>query len=74
MAKVYEFPVKKELPDHMKQRLDKIAKAYVELLNDVYDDITRDVTDETDLSELTEIMLVAYFDAIEKAIEELDEG
>lgn len=74
MAKVYAFPVKKELPEDLKGRLDKIAKAYVELLSDVYKDVASSAVNEEDMAELTEVMIMAYMEAIEKAIEELGEG
>ena len=74
MAKVYAFPVKKELPEEMLKRLNEIAKAYVILLNDVYVELVSDVTNGEEVAELTEVMFYAYIDAVEKAIAELEES
>ena len=73
MAKVLAFPVKKELPEEMKQRLNEIAKQYVKLMNEAYEEMMSDVTDEKELGELTELMLYEYIGAVEKAIVELEE-
>ena len=74
MAKVYAFPVKKEIPEDMMQRLDEIAKTYVQLLNDVYDELIGTAKNSEEMNEVTELLLVAYFDSVRKAVDELDEG
>lgn len=74
MAKVYAFPVKKELPEEMIKRLNGIAKMYVKLMNDVFEEMTIDVTNEKELNEITELLLLEYIAAVEKAIEELEES
>ena len=74
MAKVYAFPVKKQISEEMKQKLYDLAKEYVNLLNDVFEELTDDVTDEDEMVEVTELMLMAYLDAVGKAIDELEES
>lgn len=74
MAKILAFPVKKELPEEMKQRLNGIAKMYVKLMNDVFVDMTVDVTDDKEVTEITEMLLLEYLGAVEKAIEEMNES
>ena len=74
MAKVLAFPVNKELSEEVKQRLNEIAKLYVQLMNEVYDETIGDVKDEKEVAELAELMLYEYMAAIEKAIAELEES
>ena len=74
MAKVLEFPVKKELSEETKQRLYVIAKQYVSLMNEVYEETMSDVTDDKEIGELAELMLYEYIGSVEKAIAELGES
>lgn len=74
MAKILTFPAKKEIPEEMKQRLNEIAKLYVKLMNEVYEEMMDDATDEKEMGELAELMLYEYLGSVEKAIAELGEG
>ena len=74
MAKVYAFPVKKDLPEHLKERLNEIAKLYVKLMSEVYEEMVDDISDEKEVGEFAELMLYEYISSVEKAIAELDEG
>lgn len=72
MTKVLAFPVKKQLSEELKQRLHEIAKQYVMLMNDVYEEMKSDADSDEELGELAELMLYEYVAAVEKAIIELD--
>lgn len=72
MAKVLAFP-KLKLSDEHELKLYNLAKTYVSLLNDVFEELTGDVTDEDEMNEVMELMLYAYLNAVEKAIDELEE-
>ena len=73
MCKVYEFPVKKEIPKKFEERLDKLATEYVnvmvELVNDLYGD--NEPTEE-DYQEFMELIAFAYAKSLEKAYNELE--
>lgn len=72
MAKVLAFP-KLKLSDEQELKLYDLAKTYVNLLNDVFEELTDDVTDEEEMNNVMELMLYAYLNAVEKAIDELEE-
>ena len=72
MAKVLKFPVKKELPKELEERLHSIAKLYVGLLNEVLVAVSDDVTDEEEFDEVTNLMLNSLIEGVLKAIEEVN--
>ena len=74
MAKVLKFPVKKELPKELEERLHSIAKLYVGLLNEVLVAVSDDVTDEEEFDEITNLMLNSLIEGVLKAIEEVNES
>lgn len=68
MAKVLEFPVKKELPKEVRDRLHEIAALYVKLLNDTLHDVCDDIDDEEELNRTTDLMLNALIEGVLEAI------
>ena len=73
MAQVYMFPEKKKLPKGMEERLNEIAKEYVEAL---FATLTiMSVTDQSpeNLDEIHELVSDTYAKALEKAVDELRE-
>lgn len=74
MAKVLEFPVKKELPKEVEDRLHEIAALYVKLLNDTLHDVCDDIDDEEELNRTTDLMLNALIEGVIEAIANMNES
>lgn len=72
MCIVYEFPMKKEFPKELEERLNEATKAYVEIMAETLDVLYDGEPTEEDYEEYMEIMLNAYLQALTKAIDELD--
>lgn len=71
MAKVYEFPMKKELPKDIEERLYKIAEAYVDVVSDAINALTDEfVYNDSELAEVSALVTAAFVDGITKAVEE----
>ena len=70
MCKVYEFPMKKELSDELKKRMDKITKEYVGLMNETLENLYGENVTEEDYEEFQEVIMVAFLESLEKAIDE----
>lgn len=73
MAKVYTFPIKKELPDEMKDTLGMLAKTYVNLLNAAFKELSSEMPSDQELNEIKDMVIIEYACALEKAIDELEE-
>ena len=71
MTKVYGFP-KKKLPKEIEDRVFEVAKAYVITLKEAAEDLCYDPWDEDELFEITELVLNAYAEGLEIAIDELE--
>lgn len=74
MAKVLEFPVKKELSEEVKNRLHEIATLYVTLLDDTLNDVCEGVTDPKEYEEMTNLMLGALLEGVIEAIDNMNES
>ena len=70
MAKVLNFPVKKQIPEEMKKKLYEVAKAYVKVMDEACACLCGDDPSNEDLSEIMGEVLIAYLGAVERAIEE----
>lgn len=73
MAKVYTFPIKKELPDEMKDTLGMLAKTYVKLLNTAFKELTSEMPSDQELDEIKDMIIIEYACALEKAMNDLEE-
>lgn len=71
MCKVYEFPVAKKLPQELEERLEKLAKDLVELIDDSMEYFSDEDTSDEELAEIAEALMGVYSKAIANAIEEL---
>ena len=71
MCKVYEFPMKKELSAELKNRMDKITKDYVDLMNETVENLYGENVTAEDYEEFQEVIMVAFLESLEKAIDEL---
>ena len=74
MAKVYEFPMKKELPVEIEERLYKIAKEYVAAVSDAVTALTDEYKyDKSEMEAVDKLVTTAFIDGITKAVMELDD-
>lgn len=71
MCKIYEFPKAMKLPEELEKKLQRSAKDYVEILNEIVQYFEDEYSTDDDLLEIMETMLTVYVEAIEKAIVEL---
>lgn len=72
MCKVYEFPVKKVIPEEVKEELQRSATEYVKTINDVLAKMVTDETTEEEYVEISGMILEAYLEAIVNAVVEYD--
>ncbi len=72
MCKVYEFPVAKKLPQELEERLEKLAKELVELIDDSIEYFLDEDASDEELAELGEALMGVYSEAIANAVEELE--
>lgn len=74
MAKVLAFPVKKELPKEVEERLLEAAKVYIGVLDELLTDLRNKFPDDEDYNEMTELMLGALIEALLGAVAEKAES
>ena len=72
MGEVLKFPQKKELPKAMEEEFHKIAKNYMEVLYAAFEYFKDECETREDMDEVNDLVVSAYADGIEKAINELD--
>lgn len=71
MCKVYEFPIKKELPKDLEERLDKAVREFVLIMSESLDTLYGDEPTEEEYNEFMEMIVVIYMELLEKAVDEL---
>ena len=71
MCKVYEFPMKKELPKEMEERLDKVVREFVSIMSESLDTLYGDDPTEEEYANFMELLVIAYMELLEKAVDEL---
>lgn len=74
MAKVLAFPVKKELPKEVEERLLEAAKVYIGVLDELLTDLRNKFPNDEDYNEMTELMLGALIEALLGAVAEKAES
>ena len=72
MCKVYEFPVKKEIPEEVKEVLQESATEYVKTINKIVGMLVDEDTTEEEYFEMSGKVLEAYLEAIIKAVAEYE--
>lgn len=72
MCKVYEFPVKKELPEDVKELIQESANEYVKTINEVLEMLVTEDTTEEEYFELSKIVLETYLESIIKSVAEYE--
>ena len=68
MAKMYEFPTKKELPEVIKETLYDIATAYVDVLDYALLTVASEDPSLEELDELREMIMDELADALDSAM------
>jgi hypothetical protein len=71
MCKVYEFLTKKEFPENLEERLDKVVRELVTIMNEGLDNLYGDEPTEEEYADFMDSMVIAYNELLEKAIHEL---
>lgn len=69
MAKVLKFPVKKELPKKVEERLKEAAEVYINVLDELLTDLRNDFADDKEYNEMTELMLGVLLESLFGAVE-----
>lgn len=72
MCKVYEFPVKKELPEDVKEMIQESANEYVKTINEALEMLVTEDTTEEEYLELSKIVLETYLESIIKSVAEYE--
>ena len=73
MAKVYVFPKKKELPEHIKEEVFEIGRCYVKTLHEALTVTSSDNPTQEELGEITLLVQTAFAQGIGAAIAEFEE-
>lgn len=71
MCKVYEFPVKKQLPEEVEKGLQKLAKDYIQLMDKALKMFDEDDLTEEDFNDFMEQVILIYAEATANAIDEV---
>ena len=74
MAKVYEFPKQTQLPQEVKECLYEIANAYVKTLNYAFTILSSDNPTNAELKEIQELVVLAYAEGLDKAVNNMEES
>lgn len=72
MCTVYEFPVKKQLPKELEERLVKVSEEYVKIMAEALEILYDGNPTQENYDEYMELMLTSYLDAFAKAVDELE--
>ena len=73
MAKVYEFPVKKQLTEEQVERLYEVAEDYITVLNDILGTLNDEELTNNGMDELAELVANTYAEGMINAIEKMGE-
>lgn len=71
MCKVYEFPMKKELPKDLEERLNKVVQEFVSIIGESLDALYGDDPTEKEYNEFMEMVIMIYMELLEKAVDDL---
>ena len=72
MCKVYEFPVKFEIPEEVQAKIDMAARDYVKFVNESVDAVTYPDMSFDEFQEAAGTILGAYINAIINAVAEYE--
>ena len=71
MCKVYEFPMKKEFPKDLEERLNKAVQEFVIIMNESLVALYGDDPTEEEYADFMDMMVITYMGLLEKAVDEL---
>ena len=71
MCKVYEFPMKKEFPKDLEERLNKAVQEFVIVMNESLVALYGDDPTEEEYADFMDMMVITYMGLLEKAVDEL---
>lgn len=71
MCKVYEFPMKKELPKDLEERLNKAVREFVSIMSESLDVLYGDNPTEEEYTNFMNLLVITYMELLEKAVDEL---
>lgn len=71
MCKVYEFPMKKELPKDLEERLNKAVREFVKIMSESLDTLYGDDPTEEEYADFMDLLVMTYMELLEKAVDEL---
>mgnify|MGYP003289393755 CR=1 FL=1 len=74
MAKILEFPIKKQLSEKVEELIHETAEAYIRTLNYALTVMSSDHPSQEELQEIHELVMVAYAEGIDKAIKKIEKG
>ena len=74
MAQVLQFPIKKELPEEVKERLYGIAAEYVKSMDDVINEVCGDSENNEEYSEMIDLMFGVVVEGLLEAVGKLGES
>lgn len=72
MCKLYEFPVKKQFPKELEERLDKTVQELVCIMSEGLNTLYGENPTEAEYAEFTETLVMAYIGFLEKAVDQLE--
>lgn len=72
MCTVYEFPMKKELPEGLEEEIRKFARDYVKMIDGYYDEIDDACSTEEGMNEILGLVSDTLMGEVALAIYELD--
>lgn len=73
MAKIYEFPTEKHLPQELNDHLRVIAENYLYVLEEAVKYFYGDTCTDEQMDEVGMLVTTSYLDAISGIIEDLEE-
>ena len=71
MCKVYEFPMKKELPKELEERLNKVVREFVSVMSESLDALYGDNPTEEEYANFMDLLVITYMELLEKAVDDL---
>lgn len=72
MGVLYEFPMKKELPENLEAELRKYARDYVNMIDRYYDEICDECATEEGMNEILRLVSDTLMEEVALAVYELE--
>ena len=72
MCKIYEFPKTVTLPEELEKKLQRSAKDYVNILNEIMQYFEDECSTDEEMWKVMETMMNVYLETLNEAIEKLE--